>query len=138
VQGITYPLVADVTKSISRDYVILDEALGVAQRGVYILDKENKIQHVAINNLKVGRSIEEVLRVLDAIQKTEGMGDVCPANWHNGQDTIKPSQEDLQKFLEKEKQEQPQPTPAQTAPAQEAVKPEEPTIVQESITQEIV
>lgn len=102
IQGITYPLVADVTKQISKDYGILDEANGVALRGVYILDKENKIQHVSINNLKVGRSIEEVLRVLDAIQKTEGMGDVCPANWHNGQETIKPSQQDLEKYLEKE------------------------------------
>ncbi len=114
IQGITYPLVADVTKQISKDYGILDEAAGVALRGVYILDKENKIQHVSINNLKVGRSIEEVLRVLDAIQKTEGMGDVCPANWHNGQETIKPSQQDLEKYLEKENHSE-QPTPAPQA-----------------------
>jgi peroxiredoxin 2/4 len=89
VQGITYPLVSDVTKQIARSYGVLDES-GVAQRAIFIIDRNNTIQAIIITNNAVGRNVEEVLRLLDALQETEDGHQMCPANWKDGQETIVP------------------------------------------------
>lgn len=102
IQGISYPLLSDINKKISSSYGVLDEAEGVALRAIVIIDKNNIVQHLSINNSSVGRDIDEVLRVLKGIQFTQEHGNVCPANWHEGQETIKPTHEGLEEYLEKE------------------------------------
>ncbi len=96
--NIQFPLVADLDKSISDDYgVLLD--MGIALRGLYLLDKEGVIRHQLINDLPLGRSVSEALRMLDALQFTEEHGDVCPANWKKGDDAMEPTAEGVAKYL---------------------------------------
>ncbi|MEN9201942.1 MAG: peroxiredoxin [Thermostichus sp. DG02_2_bins_29] len=86
-----YPLVSDLKKEISAAYNVLDPEAGVALRGLFIIDKEGIIQHATINNLAFGRSVDETLRTLQAIQYVQTHPDeVCPANWQPGQKTMKP------------------------------------------------
>ncbi len=85
---INFPLLADLTKDISRDYGVLLDA-GIALRGLYIIDPEGNVAFEVVHDLGIGRNVEEVLRVLKAIQKTRETGEVCPANWHEGDDTMK-------------------------------------------------
>ncbi len=86
-----YPLISDLKKEISAAYNVLDPAAGVALRGLFIIDKEGIIQHATINNLAFGRSVDETLRTLQAIQYVQAHPDeVCPANWQPGQRTMKP------------------------------------------------
>ncbi len=86
-----YPLVSDLKKEISTAYNVLDPAAGVALRGLFIIDKEGIIQHATINNLAFGRSVDETLRTLQAIQYVQAHPDeVCPANWQPGQRTMNP------------------------------------------------
>ncbi len=95
---ITYPLVSDLDKSISSQYGVLIAKPGIALRGLFIIDKLGKLRHITINDLPLGRNVDEVLRVLDAIQFTEKHGEVCPANWHKGEDGMKPDQKGLEKY----------------------------------------
>ena len=101
---VRYPLVADITKQISEDYGVLlhdgDDA-GLALRGLFLIDKEGLVRHVTINDLPLGRSTDEVLRLVDALQYTEKHGEVCPANWHEGGDTIKPDVEASKEYFSK-------------------------------------
>jgi peroxiredoxin 2/4 len=97
---IRYPLVADLTKTIARDYGVLLEG-GVALRGLFLIDKEGKVRHALINDLPIGRSVDEALRTLDALQFHEKNGDVCPANWHEGEEAMKPSAEGVAQYLAK-------------------------------------
>lgn len=90
IQGVKYPILADINKTVSRDYGVLVEGAGVALRGVFIIDDEGTVQYAAIHNLSVGRSVEETLRVLHAFQHTKKTGEVCPAGWTEGGDTMKP------------------------------------------------
>jgi peroxiredoxin 2/4 len=91
VGDLTYPLVADLKKTISSDYNVLDPDAGVALRGLFIIDKDGVIQHATINNLAFGRSVEETLRTLQAIQHVQTHPDeVCPANWKPGDATMNP------------------------------------------------
>lgn len=99
IEGVTYPLVADLTKSIATAYHVLKEDEGIAYRGLFILDKEGVIRHQLINDLPLGRSVEEVLRLLDALVCYENAGEVCPANWKNGGKTLKPTQEGLEAYF---------------------------------------
>ena len=88
---IAYPLVADLKKEIAAAYNVLDEAEGVALRGLFIINPEGVVQHATVNNLPVGRNVEETLRVLQAFQHVEANPDeVCPANWTPGEKTMKP------------------------------------------------
>jgi alkyl hydroperoxide reductase subunit AhpC len=88
--GLKYPLVSDLTKSISKDYGVLhDDA--VALRGLFVLDKTGVVHHLTVNNLPIGRNVDEVLRVLDALQHFEQHGEVCPANWKKGDAGMNPS-----------------------------------------------
>jgi peroxiredoxin (alkyl hydroperoxide reductase subunit C) len=96
---IDYPLVADITKSISEDYGVLIDDAGIATRGLFLIDKEGKIQHITINNTNIGRNVDEVLRVVEALQFTEKHGEVCPANWHPGEDTMVPDPEKAKEYF---------------------------------------
>ena len=99
VEGISFPLVSDINKTIARDYGVLDDESGVALRGVFLLDKSNIVQHCAIHNLSLGRNIEEIIRVIDALQYVEKHGEVCPANWIPGAKAIKPTKDGLKKYF---------------------------------------
>lgn len=86
-----YPLVSDVTKSISKAYNVLIPDQGIALRGLFIIDKEGVIQHSTINNLAIGRSVDETLRTLQALQYVqENPDEVCPAGWKPGEKSMKP------------------------------------------------
>ena len=95
---IRYPLVADLNKGISRDYgVLLDD--GIALRGLFLIDKEGVVRHALVNDLPLGRNVDEVLRLLDALQFTEEHGEVCPANWREGEEAMKPTAEGVAEYL---------------------------------------
>jgi peroxiredoxin 2/4 len=88
---LSYPLVADLKKEISTAYNVLDPEAGVALRGLFIIDPEGVIQHATINNLAVGRNVDETLRVLQAFQYVQSHPDeVCPAGWQPGEKTMNP------------------------------------------------
>jgi alkyl hydroperoxide reductase subunit AhpC len=84
-------LVADINKQISRDYGVLIEESGIALRGLFLIDTKGVVRHLLINDLPLGRSVDEALRVLDALEFVEKHGEVCPANWKPGSMTIKPT-----------------------------------------------
>ncbi|MBE9078807.1 peroxiredoxin [Romeria aff. gracilis LEGE 07310] len=89
VGDLAYPLVSDIRKEISKDYGVLEPELGIALRGLFLIDKEGDIQHMTVNNLSFGRSVEETLRLLQAIQHVqENPGEVCPVEWHPGDRTM--------------------------------------------------
>lgn len=97
---VNYPLVSDLDKSISRSYGVLVEKPGIALRGLFIIDKLGKIRHITINDLPLGRNVDEVLRVLDAVQFNEKYGEVCPANWKQGEEGMKPSKSGLEDYAQ--------------------------------------
>lgn len=98
---IQYPLVADLTKEISRSYdVLLDEA-GVALRGTFLIDKTGTVKHAVVNDLGLGRNIDEAIRMVDALGHHEKYGEVCPANWNRGDDAMKPTAEGVADYLGK-------------------------------------
>jgi len=99
IEGVEYPIVSDLAKRISRSYGVLKEDMGVAYRGLFIIDPDGVVQHQLVNNLPIGRSVEEALRVLDAIQFHAEHGDVCPANWKKGEKALKPTTEGVAKYL---------------------------------------
>ena len=97
---IQYPLVADISKTISNEYgVLFDES--IALRGLFLIDREGTVKHATINDLGIGRNVDETLRVLDALQFTEEHGEVCPANWKKGEDAMKPTAEGVAEYLSK-------------------------------------
>ena len=85
IAGIKYPLVADYTKEVARAYGVLDEQTGTAQRGLFIIDPEGVLRYAVVTNDNVGRSVEETLRVLQALQT----GGLCPAEWTPGKELLK-------------------------------------------------
>ncbi|XP_059803813.1 thioredoxin-dependent peroxide reductase, mitochondrial-like [Hypanus sabinus] len=95
------PLLSDITKQISRDYGVLLENAGIALRGLFIIDVNGIIKHVGINDLPVGRSAEETLRLVKAFQFVETHGEVCPAEWTPNSPTIKPSPEASKEYFSK-------------------------------------
>lgn len=98
--NIQYPLVADLDKKISRQYgVLLD--MGVALRGTFLIDKEGVVRHAVVNDLPLGRSIGEALRMVDSLIFHETHGDVCPANWKEGDDAMTPTAEGVAEYLTK-------------------------------------
>jgi peroxiredoxin (alkyl hydroperoxide reductase subunit C) len=99
---IQYPLVADLKKEIATSYGVLFEAAGVALRGLFLIDTKGIIRHAVINDLPLGRSVGEALRMVDALQFVETHGDqVCPANWQEGQEAMKPTAEGVATYLAK-------------------------------------
>jgi peroxiredoxin (alkyl hydroperoxide reductase subunit C) len=97
---INYPLVADLNKNIARSYgVLLNEE--VALRGLFLLDKQGVVRHALVNDLPLGRNVDEALRVVDALQFTEVHGEVCPANWREGEEAMKPTAAGVAEYLGK-------------------------------------
>jgi len=101
IQGVKYPIVADINKTIARDYDVLIPDAGVALRGAFLIDKQGKVRQQTINDLPLGRNIDEMVRLVEALQFTEEHGEVCPANWKKGDKAMKPTQEGLKTFFKK-------------------------------------
>jgi peroxiredoxin (alkyl hydroperoxide reductase subunit C) len=85
VEGLQYPLASDITKQVARDYGVLIEDKGVALRGLFVIDPEGTLRYAVIHDLNVGRSADETLRVIQALQT----GGLCQAEWRPGQETLK-------------------------------------------------
>jgi peroxiredoxin (alkyl hydroperoxide reductase subunit C) len=98
---IKYPLIADLNKRIAADYDVLLEG-GVALRGLFLIDKDGVVRHQVVNDLPLGRNVDEVLRMVKALQFVEAHGEVCPANWQEGKATIKPNPKGSQEFFAKQ------------------------------------
>ena len=114
IQGVNYPLVADTNKTISNDYDVLageyteDEEGNlavdgemVAYRGLFLIDKEGIVQHQVVNNMPLGRSVKECLRIVDALQHFEEHGEVCPMDWQKGDDAMTATHEGVSGYLSK-------------------------------------
>ncbi len=112
IKGVTYPIVVDQTLTISMDYDVLaggfdydEEGRTVFQgdpqayRGLFLIDKAGIVRHQVVNDMPLGRSVEEALRVIDALQFTEENGEVCPANWHKGEKGLAATQEGISSYL---------------------------------------
>jgi len=114
IQGVTYPIVADNTKTISAAYDVLageykvSERFGgqlmatgemIAYRGLFLIDKEGYVRHQLVNDFPLGRSVDEALRILDALQFFEEVGEVCPANWSKGKEGMKATPEGVADYL---------------------------------------
>merc|ERR1712227_99719 len=95
------PILADKTHKISTDYGVLKEDEGIAFRGLFIIDPKGILRQITINDLPVGRSVDETLRLVEAFQFTDEYGEVCPANWKPGKDTIKPDVQKSKEFFSK-------------------------------------
>jgi peroxiredoxin (alkyl hydroperoxide reductase subunit C) len=101
IKGVTYPVIADIHKTISRDYDVLIPEAGIALRGTFLIDKNGVVQQQTINNLPLGRNVDEMIRLLEAHQYTETHGEVCPANWKKGETAMKATQDGLKTFFKK-------------------------------------
>jgi peroxiredoxin (alkyl hydroperoxide reductase subunit C) len=114
IRGITYPLIADGNKLISDAYDVLNgeydyneegELIAssnmIAYRGLFLIDKDGVIQHQLVNNLPLGRNVDEAIRILDALQFHEANGEVCPANWKPGADGMKDTHDGVADYLSK-------------------------------------
>lgn len=114
IEGVKYPLVVDQNKTISENFDVLageyeyDEGgqlhfhgTPMAYRGLFLIDKEGVVQHQVVNNMPLGRSVEETLRMVDALQFFEENGEVCPADWKAGDEAMKPTQEGVAEYLSK-------------------------------------
>ena len=99
IEGVEYPIVSDFNKTISKDFDVLVEADGVAYRGLFLIDKEGVVHHATLNNLPLGRNVDEALRMVDALQHFEKHGEVCPANWNQGEKSMKPNQDGLKAYF---------------------------------------
>lgn len=84
------PLLADIKKDIGRDYGVLIEESGITLRGLFLINPEGKVQYQLVHDLGIGRNVDEVVRVLSALQEVAKTGEVCPANWTPGKQTMKP------------------------------------------------
>lgn len=112
IKSVKFPLVADFSKTISENYDVLagtydyDENGNVsfsgtpqAYRGLFLIDKEGLVRHQLVNDMPLGRSVEEAIRMVDALQFFEENGEVCPANWHKGDKAMKATQESVAAYL---------------------------------------
>ncbi|CAG8476968.1 4414_t:CDS:2, partial [Acaulospora morrowiae] len=97
--NITIPLVADKNHSISKDYGVLIEEEGISLRGLFIIDGNGVIRQITINDLPVGRNVDEVLRLVEAFQFTDEHGEVCPIDWRKGDKTIIPDPKNSQGYF---------------------------------------
>ena len=97
---LNHPLIADLKKEIGRDYGVLLDA-GICLRGLFIIDPTGNVRYEVVNDLGIGRNVDEVLRTLAAIQSVDKTGEVCPANWTEGSDTMKPDPTGSQEWFGK-------------------------------------
>lgn len=116
INGVTYPIVADTTKTISHNFGVLagdyyynDEGElefdgeGVAFRGLFLIDKEGIVRHELVNDMPLGRNIDEAVRMVDALRHNEQKGEVCPAGWEEGKEAIEETHESVSSYLSKHK-----------------------------------
>jgi peroxiredoxin (alkyl hydroperoxide reductase subunit C) len=114
IKGVKYPLVSDLSKTISENYDVLAgnyeysedgnvsfEGSPMAYRGLFLIDKKGIVRHQTINDMPLGRSVSETLRMVDALQFYEENGEVCPADWHKGEKGMKETQESVADYLSK-------------------------------------
>ncbi len=114
IEGVKYPIIADATKTIAENYGVLGgeymededgeltfEGAPVAYRGLFLIDKAGIVRHITINDMPLGRNVDEVLRVVDALQHFEANGEVCPANWTKGKDAMQATGEGVSDYLSK-------------------------------------
>ncbi|NCA86576.1 MAG: peroxiredoxin [Clostridia bacterium] len=112
IKGVKFPLVSDLTKTISKNYDVLDgdfdynedgelefDGTGVAYRGLFLIDKQGVVRHQVVNDMPLGRSVKETLRMIDAWQFYEENGEVCPADWHRGDEGMQESHEGVANYL---------------------------------------
>jgi peroxiredoxin 2/4 len=99
IHGIEYPILSDINKTISRDYDVLIAHEGISYRGLFLIDKEGIVRHQVVNDLPLGRSVDETIRILDAWINFELHGEVCPANWQVGKKTLKPTNEGVEHYF---------------------------------------
>ena len=113
IKGVKFPLVSDLSKTISENYDVLageydvDEENGqsvfvgsaIAYRGLFLIDKQGIVRHQVVNDLPLGRSVDETLRMVDAWQYVEDHGEVCPADWHPGDDAMEPTADGVANYL---------------------------------------
>lgn len=99
IHGVEYPIVSDINKTIARDYDVLCTQEGIAYRGLFLIDRDGIVRHQVINDLPLGRSVEEAIRILDALVYFEQHGEVCPANWQAGKKSMKPTKEGLEQYF---------------------------------------
>lgn len=99
IQGVTYPIISDFQKTISIAYDVLCEPLGGAYRGLFLIDKDGIVRHQVINDTPLGRSVDEALRMVDALQFNEANGEVCPANWKAGDKAMKATRAGVESFF---------------------------------------
>ncbi|MEN8688229.1 MAG: peroxiredoxin [Desulfuromonadales bacterium] len=97
--AVAYPLVADVKHEICKAYDVEFEDAGVAYRGSFLIGKNGKVHHQVVNDLPLGRNVDEMLRMIDALQFTEKYGEVCPAGWSKGEEGMKPDAEGVAAYL---------------------------------------
>tara|TARA_Y100000590_G_scaffold325633_1_gene369450 strand:- start:351 stop:932 length:582 start_codon:yes stop_codon:yes gene_type:complete len=98
IEGVEYGLVSDLGGKIAREYDVLAEG-DVAFRGLFLIDKDGIVRHQVVNDLPLGRNVDEALRMVDALQHHEKHGEVCPANWEKGADAIEATHESVGKYL---------------------------------------
>jgi peroxiredoxin (alkyl hydroperoxide reductase subunit C) len=114
IKGVKYPLVSDLSKTISENYDVLAGSYDYsddgeilfkgnpkAYRGLFLIDKNGVVRHQVVNDMPLGRSVNETLRMVDALQFNEENGEVCPADWHKGEKGMKATQEGVAKYLSK-------------------------------------
>lgn len=114
IEGVTYPLVADAAKTIARNFGVLAgdwdyneegdlvfQGIPVAYRGSFLIDKAGVVRHETINDLPLGRNIDEMIRLVDALHHVEKFGEVCPANWEEGKEAMKATKEGVSQYLSK-------------------------------------
>jgi len=101
IAGLRYPLIADMQKTLAQDFGVLSEG-GVALRGLFVIDPAGVVQHATINNLGIGSSVDETLRVLQAAKYVEEHGEVCPANWKPGEDAMTPDWQGSKTYFAKQ------------------------------------
>jgi len=114
IQGVTYPIVADTSKTIATNYGVLGgeytyndenelifEGIPLALRGTFLIDKEGIVRHCVINDLPLGRNIDDTLRMVEALAHVEKFGEVCPANWEEGKDALIETRESIAEYLSK-------------------------------------
>ena len=114
IRGVKYPIVSDLSKSISENFGVLAgeyeynengemvfNGAPVAYRGLFLIDKNGIVRHQVVNDLPLGRSIDEALRMVDALQYFEENGEVCPANWKKGEEALKATHEGISNYLGK-------------------------------------
>ena len=99
IEGVTYTLLSDINKDVTKAYDVLVEDAGISYRGLFLIDREGVVKYQVVNDLGLGRNVDEVLRMVDALQFTEEFGEVCPANWNKGDKAMKPTGDGLKEYF---------------------------------------